>query len=295
MVSVASLPYDVLVLILDNLSLPELSALHRAVAGNRTNIGTIATSYATRIIYQLVICGATFVQTTIKSNQKPCLYPHPTTPGRHFSSSREKDTRTYFLNYSPKLDTVDFKREFEQISAENFKMILVGKNIEPRPSYYPSVFGAEPVEPISLQVLFYPKHRSIMDGRMLELTFKIGEHSLSETVKDIYQTPLHQIRKVSQTLQLRSGVWIGKTDQRRTELPKCWCDILGDRINVSATLVKTFLEPNLSAEQQSVCPSALQAISISFPGISLPKSPRLLALLHLDHVDSEITKEDVFE
>jgi hypothetical protein len=109
------------------------------------------------------------------------------------------------------------------------------------------------------------------------------------------QTPLYPIRTISQTLQLRWGVWIGQVVQQRTELPKCWFNILGDRINVTATFKKLLREPNPSAEQFSVCRSALQRFSVTFAEIPLPKSPRLLALFPSEIVNLEMIKEDVVE
>lgn len=300
MVSVTSLPYDVWVLIIENLALPHLSTLYKAVAGigNDADIGTITTLHARGIICRIIASGITVVQATIESNQQPCLRPPPTatTPvrSRRVSSLRHKVKRTKFHHYNTKLNDTEFKREFERISASKFKMILTSKNGESRPSYDPRIYGGEPAQPTSLRLLFFPNHRSRTEGQLLELKFKIGERALPDTVGDMSQTPLYPIRTISQTLQLQWGVWIGQVVRERTEIPKCWFNILGDRINVTATFKKMFREPNPSAEQFSACRSALQEFSVTFAEISLPKSPRLLALFPSEIVNLEMI-EDVVE
>ena len=214
MVSVVNLHYDVLVLIVDYLALPDLSALYRAVAGERndTDIRTITTLRAMRAIYSLIIADPEILQPTIQ------IFPHPImTPGQlHRISSSRDGERTHFFDYCPRIYRGSFKPGLERISSSKFKKILMGTRSV---SYYPHIFEAEQVQLTSLRFIFYPRNPYIMDNQLLELRFEMGEHALSETVKDMPQTPSDIIYKVSQTLQLQSGVLIAP-NLGETELPK---------------------------------------------------------------------------
>lgn len=87
-------------------------------------------------------------------------------------------------------------------------------------------------------------------------------------------------------------MWIGDTHRDRTVLPKCWFDMLGDCIDVAAIFKKQFTTPNLSVEEWSKYPFALETFSVTFPGIVLPKIPQLLALFPSDVVNSELAERD---
>jgi hypothetical protein len=90
-------------------------------------------------------------------------------------------------------------------------------------------------------------------------------------------------------------LWIGSNVRDITVLPKCWFDILGDHVDVYATLKKRFPAPKLSAEDWSRDPFDLQTFSVTFPGILLPEIPRLLALFTPDIVISEMTAQNVLD